>query len=168
MMDKELRIVSEKIIACYRGGGKVLAFGNGGSAASSQHFVGELVSRFKTDRKPLPALSLVSNVSVLTAIANDYGFEKCFSRQVEAFARKGDAAIGLTTSGNSENVIEGIRKAREMGCFTVVLTGKSGGKISGVADMTLKFPSDSTPEIQEMSDNFLHKLAGLVESGLFD
>jgi len=167
MGDMNLEAVSKRIIECYKKGGKVMVFGNGGSAASSQHFVGELVSGFKIERPPLPALSLVSNVSVLTAISNDYGFEHCFSRQVEAFAKRGDVVIGLTTSGNSMNIVEGIRVARNMDCFTLVLTGRSGGKIDGIADMTLKFPSGSTPEIQEMHDKFLHRLAGAVESGLY-
>jgi D-sedoheptulose 7-phosphate isomerase len=163
----QLERLSGRVVDCYRKGGKVMVFGNGGSAASSQHFVAELVSRFMIERPPLPALALVSNPSVITAIANDYGFERCFSRQVEALAAAGDVVIGLTTSGNSQNVIEGIKKAKEKGCLAVVLTGRSGGKIDGEADITIKFPSGSTPEIQEMHDKFLHQLAGRVEERLY-
>jgi len=159
--------VAEAIVSAYRRGGKVLLFGNGGSAADAQHIAAELVGRYLYDRPALPALALHANTSALTAIANDYGYARAFARQVEAEARPGDVAIGISTSGNSENVIEGLRAARGQGALTVALTGAGGGRLKGLVDFLLAVPSTDTPRIQEAHILTGHVLCELVEQELF-
>ena len=124
--------------------------GNGGSAADAQHIAAELSGRYKKERKGVAGLALTTDTSALTAIANDYAFENVFARQVEALAKKGDLIIGISTSGNSDNVIRAFQKGREMGCKTIGLTGKGGGKFNGQCDLNVIVPSDDTPRIQEM------------------
>jgi len=157
--------IADKIVAAFRKGKRVFLFGNGGSAADAQHIAGELVGKFYRDRQPLPAMSLNTNTSILTAIGNDYGFQEIFSRQVRALVNKGDVVIGLSTSGNSENVIQGILAARELGAVTVVFTGKRG-KLARISDMALCIPSTDTPRIQEAHITAGHIICYLVEEAL--
>ena len=148
-------------------GNKLLVMGNGGSAADSQHFVAEIVGRFKMERKALPAVALSTDTSILTAIGNDYGFESIFSRQVEALAKPGDVVVGLSTSGNSPNVLKALNAAREQGCRTIGLLGRDGGTISPICDLALVVPSTDTPRIQEGHITIIHILCDLVEKELF-
>ncbi|MGB3713964.1 MAG: D-sedoheptulose 7-phosphate isomerase [Candidatus Promineifilaceae bacterium] len=144
-------------------GNKIVLFGNGGSAADSQHIAAELVNRFRVDRKALPAVALTTDSSVLTAIANDYGFRDVFARQIEAIGHEGDVAVGISTSGNSENVLKAFDTAREMGITTVGLTGANGRKLKERADICLCVPSHSTPRIQEAHITVAHVLCELIE-----
>lgn len=144
-------------------GGKILLFGNGGSAADAQHFAAELVGRYLRERPALPALALSTDTSALTAIGNDYGFHRVFARQVEALAKPGDAAVGISTSGNSSNVLEGLREARRRGCRTAALLGRDGGAIAPEVEVALVFPSSDTPRIQEAHAVLIHILCALVE-----
>lgn len=146
-----------------RGGGKVLIAGNGGSAADAQHFAAELVGRFLRERKALPAIALTTDTSVLTAIANDYGYDKVFRRQVEALAVSGDVVIGISTSGHSNNVFHALTRANEIGCKTVGLLGRDGGNIGGIVDINLTIPVQETPFIQEAHLTIIHLLCDLVE-----
>jgi len=148
-------------------GNKLLVMGNGGSAADSQHFVAEIVGRFKMERKALPAVALSTDTSILTAIGNDYGFEAIFSRQVEALAAPGDIVVGLSTSGNSPNVLKALNEARQRGCRTIGLLGKDGGSIKGACDLALVVPSTDTPRIQESHITIIHIVCDLVEKKLF-
>lgn len=147
------------------GGGKILFCGNGGSAADSQHMAAELMGRYLIERNPMPAIALTTDTSALTAIGNDYGYDKVFSRQVRAHGRPGDVLVGITTSGNSENVIQAARQAREQGVFVIALTGESGGRLAAEADMLIAVPSGHTPIIQQMHITVGHMLCDLVESG---
>jgi D-sedoheptulose 7-phosphate isomerase len=156
------------VLAAYRAGGKVVVFGNGGSAADAQHLVSELVGRFKLERPALPAIALSTNTSILTAIANDYGYDMVFSRQIEALVTEKDVVIGISTSGRSPNVIEAIKAAKKKGAKTIVLTGgKAPIKSRQVADLVLAVPSDSTPRIQESHITIGHIVCELVEKELF-
>lgn len=151
----------------FRRGGKLLVMGNGGSAADSQHFVAEIVGRFKMERRGLPAIALSTDTSILTAIGNDYGFEAVFRRQVEALATPGDLVVGISTSGNSPNVLCALELAREKGCRTIALLGKDGGSIKGVCDLALVVPSDDTPRIQEGHGLIIHIVCDLLEKEMF-
>jgi phosphoheptose isomerase len=148
-------------------GGKVLVFGNGGSAAAAQHFAAELVGRYEAGRarRALPALALSSDPSVVTALANDLGFAEVFARQVEAFGRAGDVALGLTTSGTSANVLAGLEAARRLGLGTIALTGLATG-LDIPADVHVAVPADRTPRVQEVHGTLLHVLCELIEDGL--
>jgi len=162
-VSKNIESAAKAILSSLTNGGKVLVFGNGGSAADSQHFAAELVGRFKKERAPLAAIALTVNTSTLTAIANDYGYDVVFARQVEALGKKGDIAIGLSTSGNSKNVIEAFRKARDLGMATVGLLGRDGGKIKDECDIAIIVPSDDTPRIQEAHITIIHILCELID-----
>lgn len=133
-----------------KNGGKILIFGNGGSAADAQHIAAELTGRYKTERKGLPAIALTTDTSALTAISNDFGYEAVFARQVEALANEGDLLIGISTSGNSENVNKALALGKELGCKTIGLSGKEGGAMSDHCDLNIIVPSHNTPRIQEM------------------
>jgi D-sedoheptulose 7-phosphate isomerase len=159
--------VADRIVAVYGNGQKLLLFGNGGSAGDAQHLAAEFVGRFQLERASLPALVLVGNVSSLTAIGNDYSFSDVFARQVESLGAPGDMAIGLSTSGRSENVVRGIAVAREKGLSTVALTGEGGGRLKDVADMCVCVPSRKTARIQEGHMLIGHILCELVEQTLF-
>jgi D-sedoheptulose 7-phosphate isomerase len=148
-------------------GNKLLVMGNGGSAADAQHFVAEIVGRFKMERRALPAVALSTDTSILTAIGNDYGFDVVFSRQVEALAAPGDAVVGISTSGNSPNVLKALNAAKARGCRTIGLLGKDGGSIKGACDLALVVPSDDTPRIQEGHITIIHIVCDLVEKALF-
>jgi len=149
-----------------RRGNRILLAGNGGSAADAQHIAAEFVSRFMYDRPGLPSMALTTDTSMLTAIANDYGFEQLFVRQLEANARKGDVFIGITTSGNSPNVLRAFEICRGLGIISVGLAG-NGGKIQSMCDYLISVPSDSTPRIQEAHITIGHIICGLVEVALF-
>lgn len=159
--------IAELIVDAYKQGNKVLWFGNGGSAADAQHLACELVSRFYLDRKALASIALTTNTSELTAIANDYDFIKVFARQVEALVNPGDVVIGISTSGSSQNVIEGIKEAKRLGAKTVAFTGATGGKLKGCVDFLLTVPSEVTPHIQESHIMIGHIICYLVEKELF-
>ena len=149
-----------------RMGHKVIWFGNGGSATQSQHMAGEFVGRFRKERRSLPSISLTENMASVTAIGNDYAFDQIFSRQLEGLAQPGDAAIGLSTSGNSPNVLQGLRKAKELNVSTIGLTGGSGGQMTALCDICICVPSKVTVHIQEVHLAIGHILCGLVEDGL--
>lgn len=159
--------VSEILVQALKRGNKVLLFGNGGSAADAQHIAAELVGRFAFDRPPLPALALSVNSSCVTAIGNDYGYDRVFSRQLEALARAGDVAIGISTSGNSPNVFLALSVAKKMELHTVALTGQSGGQLLNSVDFCICVPSNQTPRIQECHILIGHILSELVEQEIF-
>ena len=151
----------------FRNGNKLLVMGNGGSAADAQHFVAEMVGRFKMERKALPAVALTTDTSILTAIGNDYGFDVAFRRQVEALAVSGDVVVGISTSGNSPNVLKALELARERGCRTIGLLGRDGGTIKAICDLALVIPSSDTPRVQEGHITIIHIVCDLVEKALF-
>ncbi len=154
-------------IGILRAGGKILLAGNGGSAADAQHIAGELVSRFAFDRPGLPAIALTTDTSILTAIGNDYGYEKLFSRQVQALGRPGDAFIGYSTSGRSPNVLDAFKEARRKELICIGLTGNRGGAMRELCDHLLEVPSGDTPKIQEGHLILGHILCGLIENEIF-
>jgi D-sedoheptulose 7-phosphate isomerase len=157
---------AQMIITSMQSGGKLIVFGNGGSAADAQHFSAELVGRYRQDRKALPAIALTTDSSALTSIGNDYGFDTVFSRQLEAIGKPGDVALAISTSGNSPNVLGAVSLARKMGIATIALTGNSGGKLRSHVDLCLTVPSDSTPRIQESHSLIIHILSGIVENAM--
>ena len=144
-------------------GHKILAFGNGGSAADAQHFAAELVGRFQRDRRGFAALALTTDTSTLTSVANDYGFDRVFARQVEAFGRQGDVVVAITTSGESPNVLNGVEQARAQGLRTIALTGRSGGPVGRLADVHVNVPVEVTARIQEVHRTLIHAICQLVE-----
>ena len=147
-------------------GAKVLIFGNGGSAADAQHFACELVGRFLRERRAVPAIALTTDTSTVTAIANDYGFERVFARQIEALGRPGDIAVGISTSGSSANVLAGLQCAKARGMKTVAFTGGSGGPIGAAADVHVNVPHELTPRVQEVHRTLIHAVCDLVEQQL--
>jgi D-sedoheptulose 7-phosphate isomerase len=156
-------VAAQTITEALRAGGKLLVFGNGGSAADAQHFATELVARFLRDRAAMPAVSLSADATVLTSIANDFGFDRVFARQVEGIGRAGDIACAISTSGRSPNVLRGIEAARARGLATMALTGRDGGPLGGLVDLHLNVPGDSTPRIQEVHRTLIHAICELVE-----
>jgi D-sedoheptulose 7-phosphate isomerase len=166
LMD-EIATVADQFIACMRSGGKVLWCGNGGSAADAQHLAAEFVVRFTVGRPALPSLALTVDTSVLTACANDFGYEQVFARQVEALGRKGDVLVGMSTSGNSPTVLCALETARNAGLATIGFTGASGGKMAGLCDTLLRVPSERTQNIQEAHILFGHIVVGLMEETLY-
>ena len=154
-MQEPLLEASKLAVETLRAGNKILLCGNGGSAADAQHIAAELTGRYKTERRGLPGIALTTDTSALTAIGNDYGYDRVFDRQVEALANKGDLLIGISTSGNSKNVINALKVAREMGCKTLGLTGRDGGAMNELCDINLVVPSNDTPRIQEMHILFM-------------
>ncbi len=162
-----IRDMASRIVGAYERGGKLLLFGNGGSAADSQHVAGELVNRFLFDRPALPAIALTTDSSILTCVGNDNAFDQVFARQVEALVDAKDVVIGISTSGNSANVLEGVRTARKKGAFTIGLTGHRGGRLKDLVDLCLVVPSESTPRIQEAHITVLHIVCQVVEQSLF-
>jgi D-sedoheptulose 7-phosphate isomerase len=155
------------IVEAFEKGNKLFFFGNGGSAADAQHLAAEFVNRYLMERPPLPAIALTTDTSILTSVSNDVAFNEIFSKQLRALGREGDIAIGLSTSGNSPNVIKAIETAKEMGMKTVALTGRDGGKLNKKADISLLVPSSSTPRIQEAHILIGHMLCEMVETRLF-
>ncbi len=147
-------------------GGKILLFGNGGSAADTQHIAAELSGRYKSERRGLPGIALTTDTSVLTAVGNDYGFDRIFDRQVEALARKGDVLIGISTSGNSKNVLRALSLGRNMGCKTIGFSGRDGGAMDEFCDVNIVVPSDDTPRIQEMHIMIGHIICQAIDDSL--
>ncbi len=158
-----LNRILQVLLKALGAGNKVLLFGNGGSAADAQHIAAELVSKFRRNRGALPAIGLTTDTSILTSIGNDFGFENAFSRQIEALGQIGDVAIGLSTSGNSPNVLKGLHMASEMGLTTIGFTGQDGGKLKDMVDICFHAPSQSTARIQEVHITAAHALCELIE-----
>ena len=154
------------ILAASNGGGKVLVFGNGGSAADAQHLATDLVGRFQRERRALAAVALTADSSLLTAIANDYAFDRVFVRQIEALGLRGDVAFGMSTSGRSTNVVEGLRAARARGLTTIALTGRDGGPAGALADIHINVPDPATARVQEAHRTLIHAICELVEREL--
>jgi D-sedoheptulose 7-phosphate isomerase len=162
----EIVSAATAIAEAFKAGGKLLLFGNGGSAADAQHIAAEFMNRFLIERPPLPAIALTTDTSVLTSIANDYTFDEIFSKQVKALGKKRDVALGITTSGSSGNVLKALRAAKKLGMTTIALTGE-GGKAASLADIALQIPSRSTPRIQEAHIAVGHILCDLTDTILF-
>ena len=158
---------ARRLAGVFQAGGKVLLFGNGGSAADAQHLAAEFVNRFQVERPPLAALALTTDTSILTAGANDYDFLQVFAKQVRALGRAGDLALGLSTSGNSPNVVAGLEAARELGLKTLALSGRDGGPVAAAADLPLTVPSRNTPRVQEVHITIGHVLCDLVDFILY-
>ena len=161
-----IELAVKKIVAAFQSGHRLLIMGNGGSAADAQHMAGEFVGRFKRERRALPAIALTTDTSILTAIGNDYGFEQIFARQIQALGQAGDVVIGLSTSGHSPNVLEGLRAARQLGLYTIGLTGSPGGRLPEMADLVIGAPGPSTPHVQEVLLVIEHIICDLVEQAL--
>ncbi|RMG44060.1 MAG: SIS domain-containing protein [Candidatus Dadabacteria bacterium] len=160
--------LADRLVKSYQDGGKLLLFGNGGSAADAQHIETELVHQFEMkERRCLLAIALTTNSSLLTAVGNDWSFDQVFERQVEGLATNKDVVLGLSTSGNSVNVVKGIEQGKKNGAFTAVLTGKGGGRLKDIADLSIVVPSDNTARIQESHIMIGHILCGLIEQQLF-
>ncbi len=162
-LSSEILDAAEKIKNRLDSGGKLLLMGNGGSAGDAQHIAAELIGRFKKERKAMPALALTVDTSSLTALGNDYGFDTIFERQIEALAGKNDAVIGISTSGNSENVVRGINKAKSLGAYTIGLLGNEGGKLKELVDLPIVIPSNDTARIQEVHITIGHIICELIE-----
>ena len=156
--------VGIKMQECIKNGGKILIMGNGGSAADSQHIAAEIVGRFKKERKGMPAIALTTDTSIITSVGNDYGYDYIFARQIEALCRPEDLVIGITTSGNSANVVNAMQAAKEIGATTIGLTGGSGGKLNAICDFNLIMPSSVTARIQEAHIFVGHSLCEILES----
>jgi len=166
-LQQTMAAAAETCIACMKNGGKLLLAGNGGSAADAQHIAGEFVSRFAFDRPGLPAIALTTDTSILTAIGNDYGYEKLFTRQVQAHGDKGDVFIAYSTSGKSPNILAALVEARSRGLICIGLTGNRGGPMRDLCDHLFEVPSSDTPKIQEGHLVLGHILCGLIENALF-
>ena len=158
---------AESMVAALRGGGKILVCGNGGSAADAQHFAAELVGRFERERRAIASVALTTDTSILTAIANDYAYRRVFARQIEAIGRAGDLLLAISTSGESESVLEALATAKAGGIMTVALTGRDGGQAGALADIHINVPSPSTARAQEMHRTLLHTMCELIERELY-
>ena len=165
-MQEKLEQASLLVVETLKNGNKVLLCGNGGSAADAQHIAAELVGRYKSDRRGLPAIALTTDTSILTSVGNDYGYEKIFDRQVEALANKGDLIIGISTSGNSKNIVNALKLGRELDCKTLGFSGREGGVMNELCDVNLIVPSNNTPRIQEMHILFGHIICQIVDNEL--
>ena len=165
-LSNDIEIASKICIKSLKQNGKIILFGNGGSAADAQHIAAELVGRYMTERKGLAAIALTTDTSILTSIGNDYGYEKVFSRQIEALANAGDVAIGLSTGGTSKNVINAMKLAINNGCNVIGFSGKDGGIMNEICDVNIVVPSDQTPRIQEMHILIGHTLCHLIDCEL--
>jgi D-sedoheptulose 7-phosphate isomerase len=162
----KVEIAAQLCIDALQDGGKLLIFGNGGSAADAQHIAAELVGRYKMDRKGMPAIALTTDTSTITAISNDFGYEHVFERQVEALANKGDVLVGISTSGSSSNVIHGLKMATKIGCRSIGFSGSDGGEMNQICDINIVVPSEDTPRIQEMHIVIGHIICHLIEQEL--
>jgi len=160
-------LMANAMVKALRGGGKVLALGNGGSAADAQHFAAEMINRFLMERKALPAVALSTDTSVLTSIANDYSFEGVFSRQVEALGREGDVLLAISTSGTSTNVLKALEQANILSMVTIGMTGSDSGKMSSLCDICMSVPGRPAPRIQEVHHLALHLICEIIEIQLF-
>ena len=157
---------ADAMVKCLKKKGKVIAFGNGGSAADAQHFAAEIVGRYLKERAAWPAIALTTDTSILTAVANDFGYDAVFRRQVEALGKKGDIAVGISTSGRSPSVVTALARAREMGLVTIGMTGNGGGALAGKVDYLIDVPSPATPRIQEVHGVVIHVLCAIVEEAI--
>ena len=169
-LQETIKVISQPLeeaaricIECLNNNGKIIFFGNGGSAADAQHLAAELVSRYKTERKGLGAISLTTDTSIITAIGNDYGFDRIFSRQLEALANPGDVIIGISTGGTSTNVLNGLKASIELNCKTIGFSGRGGGDFNNFCEVNIVVPSKDTPRIQEMHILIGHILCHLIE-----
>jgi len=160
---EDIETVAQMCIDGLKQGGKILIFGNGGSAADAQHIAAELVGRYKKERKSLAAIALTTDSSVITSISNDYGYSRVFERQIEALANVDDVVIGISTSGNSKNVINGLAFAKKIGCTVIGFSGKDGGEMNAICNVNLAVPSEDTPRIQEMHIFIGHTICHLIE-----
>lgn len=160
----EILTIAQKTIDTLKSGGKILIIGNGGSAADSQHMATEIAVRYKKHRQALPAIALTTDSSVITASGNDFSFDEIFSRQIEALASEKDIVIGISTSGNSMNVLRGIECAKKKGCYTAAILGNNGGKISSLADSSVIVPSENTPRVQECHILIIHIICEMIEN----
>jgi D-sedoheptulose 7-phosphate isomerase len=165
-MVNDLMVASKMVLDALKDGKKVLICGNGGSAADAQHFAAELTGRYKTERRGLPGIALSTDTSAITAIGNDYGYERVFDRQVEALANEGDLIIGISTSGNSKNVLNAFKVANDMGCTTLGLSGRDGGAMNEECDFNLVVKSNNTPRIQEMHILFIHTICQIIDDNI--
>ena len=166
VLDEQMPVLAEiagSLLHALRAGHKILFFGNGGSAADSQHIAAELVSRFRRDREALPAIALTTDTSILTSVGNDYSFAEVFARQIAALGRPGDVALGISTSGNSPNVLQAMQVAKARGLVTVGFTGREGGKLKDSVDLCLRVPSQNTARIQEAHITVAHILCEIIE-----
>jgi D-sedoheptulose 7-phosphate isomerase len=162
-MESDVEAAATIVVEALKSGNKILLCGNGGSAADAQHIAAELTGRYKTQRRGLPGIALTTDTSALTAIGNDYGYDRVFDRQVESLANKGDVIIGISTSGNSKNVINALKLGHEIGCKTIGLTGRDGGAMNEVCNINLVVPSHNTPRIQEMHILFGHTICQIID-----
>jgi len=165
-MEDNIEIASKIVVDALKNGNKILLCGNGGSAADAQHIAAELTGRYKTERRGLAGIALTTDTSALTAIGNDYGYDRVFDRQTQALANSGDVIIGISTSGNSANVISALKLGQELGCKTIGLTGRTGGSMNEVCDINLVVPSDNTPRIQEMHILIGHTICQIIDNEL--
>ena len=165
-MVNELIVAAQMVLDTLKDGKKVLICGNGGSAADAQHFAAELTGRYKTERRGLPAIALTTDTSAITAIGNDYGYDRIFDRQTEALANEGDLLIGISTSGNSKNVINAFKVASSLGCLTLGISGRNGGAMNEVCEFNLVVRSDDTPRIQEMHILFIHTICQIIDDNI--
>lgn len=163
-----IRKIAGALITAFKNGHRLYLIGNGGSAADAQHIAGELIGRFKMNRRPLPAVALTTDTSVMTALANDFGYDTCFARQVEALSGPGDVILVFSTSGNSRSILNAVQIARDRGAITIGFTGEDGGLLKDAVDICLKIPSASTPRIQECHITVGHILCSLIEKELFE
>ena len=163
-LSEKIENAINEIIKCFSTGNKIIIFGNGGSAADAQHIVAEFIGRFQKERKSLPAIALTTDSSIITSLANDYSYDVVFSRQCESLVSKGDIVFGISTSGNSKNVEEGIKTAKKMGAVTIGLLGSNGGTISNIVDIPIIVESTNTARIQEVHRVIYHIICGIVES----
>jgi D-sedoheptulose 7-phosphate isomerase len=164
---KDIKVLAQLLIDTIKGGNKLMIFGNGGSAADAQHMAAEFVNRFLIDRPPLAAIALTTDTSILTSIGNDFSYDDIFAKQIQALGKEGDLALGISTSGNSPNVLTAIEVAKQMGIKTAALTGGSGGKLKEMTDLTLNVPSKITPAIQEAHLWVEHLLCQIVDEALY-
>ena len=165
-LSEKIGEATNAIIECLKTGNKLIIFGNGGSAADAQHISSELVGRFQTERQSLPAIALTTDTSILTSIGNDYSFDTIFSRQCESLVSKGDVVLGISTSGNSKNVENGIITSKKKGAFSIGLLGEDGGTIKNVVDISIQVPSKNTARIQEVHRVIYHTICELVEKSV--
>ena len=163
---KPLSGIVTAITEAIKDGNKIVVFGNGGSAADSQHMAAEFVGRFQKERRAMPAIALSTNTSILTALSNDYGYDSSFARQIEALGQKGDIAIAISTSGEARNVIEAVKAAKRKGMIAAGLTGKDGGELAKIVDISIVVPSQNTARIQESHITLIHIICELVEKGI--
>ena len=163
LLSNKIKEASYELVKALKNGNKIILFGNGGSASDAQHIAAELVGRYKSERKALPAIALNTDTSILTAVGNDYGYDEVFRRQVNALCHSGDVVIGISTSGNSKNILNAMQSSKEIGCINIGLSGKNGGEMGSICDINLIVPSETTARIQEM-----HILIGHIFCQLID